>query len=211
MASAAHASRGIAATRSTRAARAMRALVSRGRRGPSRGPSSGSVDRTSRIPAFLDQAWGVSVDQKTLTETIPQQLFAFSIIPYAGFLYHLTKSKQAPKLTLLGFYFLLVFVFATIPAGIYAKKVWSSPSPPPIFLASPLSLCAARLPGHQIHTLTATRIRACQVYQTTLANVDYLHGSAEFMLTLTNLFIVVGLKMAIDDARKRKDAGVDVD
>ena len=55
-------------------------------------------------------------------------------------------------------------------------------------------------------------IRVCQVYQTTLANVDYLHGSAEFMLTLTNLFIVVGLKMAIDDARKkRQDAGIDTD
>jgi hypothetical protein len=33
------------------------------------------------------------------------------------------------------------------------------------------------------------------------------------MLTLTNLFIVIGLKMALDDARrkKRQDAGVDVD
>jgi hypothetical protein len=32
------------------------------------------------------------------------------------------------------------------------------------------------------------------------------------MLTLTNLFIVVGLKMAIDDARKkRQDAGIDTD
>jgi hypothetical protein len=117
--------------------------------------------------AFLDQAWGVSVDQKTLTETIPQQLFAVSIIPYAGFLYHLTKSKQAPKLMLFGFYFLLVFVFATIPAGIYAKKV----------------------------------------FHTTLANVDYLHGSAEFMLTLTNVIIVLGLKGAIDEARGQRESG----
>lgn len=107
---------------------------------------------------FLDQAWGVGIDQKTLTETIPQNLFAFSIIPYIGFLYHLTKSKDTPKLTLFGFYFLLVFVFATIPAGIYAKKV----------------------------------------YHTTLANVDYLHGTAEFMLTLTNLFVVLGLQQKIN-------------
>ena len=127
-----------------------------------------TTTRHTSLRAFLDQAWGVSVDQKTLTETIPQQLFAFSIIPYAGFLYHLTKSKQAPKLTLFGFYFLLVFVFATIPAGIYAKKV----------------------------------------YHTTLANVDYLHGSAEFLLTLTNLFIVIGLKNAIDEKeRERKNSG----
>eukprot|EP00890_Picochlorum_soloecismus_P003526 jgi/Picsp_1/4174/NSC_01683-R1_at1g64350 f15h21_2 len=113
----------------------------------------------SKIWPF-DQAWGISIDSKTLSETIPQNLFAFSIIPYVGFLYHFTKSKKAPPLTLFGFYFLLVFVFATIPAGIYAKKAFG----------------------------------------TTLANIDYLHGSAEFMLTLTNLFIVLGLRKAIREA-----------
>lgn len=107
------------------------------------GGSGGSLGTTSRISAFLDQAWGVSLDQKTLTETIPQQLFAFSIIPYAGFLYHLTKSKKAPKFTLFGFYFLLVFVFATIPAGIYAKKVRPPPRLPVCFVS--------QLSGH-VHT-----------------------------------------------------------
>ena len=47
------------------------------------------------------------------------------------------------------FYFLLVFVFGTIPAGLYAK----------------------------------------QHYNSILANVDYLHGSAESLLTVTNLLI----------------------
>lgn len=61
---------------------------------------------------------------------------------------------------LFGFYFLLVFVFATIPAGIYAK----------------------------------------QVYGTSLANVDYLHGSAEALLTVTNLLIVLGLRQGIREA-----------
>jgi hypothetical protein len=37
-------------------------------------------------------------------------------------------------------------------------------------------------------------------FGTTLANVDYLHGSAELMLTLTNLFIVLGLRKAIREA-----------
>ncbi|KAG7673434.1 hypothetical protein NADE_004883 [Nannochloris sp. 'desiccata'] len=69
-------------------------------------------------------------------------------------------------MTLFGFYFLLVFVFATIPAGIYAKKV----------------------------------------YETSLANVDYLHGSAEFLLTLTNLFIVMGLRKAIREAESENAA-----
>jgi len=122
-----------------------------------------TTDRSVISRGFLDQAWGISSNiaseetLRTLSETLPQNLFACSIIPYIGFLYHLTKAKDTPKLTLFGFYFLLVFVFATIPAGIYAKKV----------------------------------------YGTTLANVDYLHGSAEFMLTLTNLFIVLGLRQAI--------------
>ena len=108
--------------------------------------TSRSDRRTGRVAAFLDQAWGVSVDQKTLTETLPQQLFALSIFPYAGFLYHLTKSKQAPKLTLFGFYFLLVFVFATIPAGIYAKKV----RPLPSVRGAPV------IPRHVAHTLAPT-------------------------------------------------------
>jgi hypothetical protein len=58
---------------------------------------------------------------QTLNQTLPQNLFAASLFPYIGFLYHLTKSKKAPPMTLFGFYFLLVFVFATIPAGIYGK------------------------------------------------------------------------------------------
>jgi len=90
-------------------------------------------------------------------------LFAVSIIPYAGFLYHLTRSKAAPPLTLFGFYFLLVFVFASIPAGIISK----------------------------------------QQYGTSLANVDVLHGSAESLLTLTNLFIVLGLRRGIKEAEEQ--------
>ena len=41
---------------------------------------------------------------------------------------------------------------------------------------------------------------AKKVYNTSLANVDWLHGSAELMLTLTNLFIVLGLRDAIRKA-----------
>lgn len=40
-------------------------------------------------------------------------------------------------------------------------------------------------------------------YGTSLANVDWLHGSAESLLTLTNLFIVLGLRAAL---RKDEDA-----
>ena len=48
-------------------------------------------------------------------------LFAVSLFPYLGFLWFLTHSKQTPRLALIGFYALLVFVVVTIPAGLYAK------------------------------------------------------------------------------------------
>lgn len=34
-------------------------------------------------------------------------------------------------------------------------------------------------------------------YGTSLSNVDWLHGGAESLLTLTNLFIVLGLRKAL--------------
>ncbi|XP_023522500.1 uncharacterized protein LOC111786481 [Cucurbita pepo subsp. pepo] len=97
--------------------------------------------------------WAPNID----SQSVASQIFAFSLFPYIGFLYFITKSKTAPKLTLFGFYFLLAFVGATIPAGIYAKVQ----------------------------------------YGTSLSNVDWLHGGAESLLTLTNLFIVLGLRGAL--------------
>ncbi|CAH8381788.1 unnamed protein product [Eruca vesicaria subsp. sativa] len=107
---------------------------------------------------FPVDPWAPTID----SQSIASQLFAVSLFPYIGFLYFLTKSKTAPKLTLFGFYFLLAFVGATIPAGIYAK----------------------------VH------------YGTSLSNVDWLHGGAESLLALTNLFIVLGLRQAL---RKSED------
>lgn len=53
--------------------------------------------------------WAPNID----SQSIASQLFAFSLFPYLGFLYFITKSKSAPKLTVFGFYFLLAFVGAT--------------------------------------------------------------------------------------------------
>lgn len=86
-----------------------------------------------------------------------QTLFAASLFPYLGFLWFLTRSKQFPKLALIGFYVLLIFVLVTIPAGIYAQ----------------------------------------QAYGESLANVDWLHGSAESFLTLSNILVVLGFSRAI--------------
>ena len=95
-----------------------------------------------------------------------ESLFALSLFPYLGFLWFLTKSRQTPKLSLIGFYVLLIFVAVTIPAGIYAK----------------------------------------QVYGAELADVDWLHGSAEFFLTLSNILVVLGFRQAVIRIRQGKTA-----
>ncbi|GBF95982.1 hypothetical protein Rsub_08105 [Raphidocelis subcapitata] len=115
-----------------------------------------------RVAARVLSPWGTQIDG----QSIASQLFALSLFPYLGFLFHLTRSGQAPRLVLGGFYFLLVFVGATIPAGIYAKT----------------------------H------------YGTSLANVDWLHGGAESLLTVTNLLLVLGLRQAIREAEAKNAA-----
>lgn len=91
-----------------------------------------------------------------------ENLFALSLFPYLGFLWFLTKSGQTPRLALVGFYVLLIFVVVTIPAGIYAK----------------------------------------QVYGQELANVDWLHGSAESFLSLSNILVVLGFRQAVMQCTK---------
>ncbi len=98
--------------------------------------------------------------------TLPSKdtLFAVSLFPYLGFLWFLTRSRQVPRLALIGFYTTLVFVGVTIPAGIYARVV----------------------------------------YHEALANVDWLHGSAEVFLTLANILIVLGFRQAVLAQRARQ-------
>jgi heme A synthase len=86
-----------------------------------------------------------------------QTLFALSLFPYLGFLFFMTRTRQTPKLALVGFYVLLIFVAVTIPAGLYAKRV----------------------------------------YGAELANVDWLHGSAEVFLSLSNILVVLGFRQAV--------------
>lgn len=89
-------------------------------------------------------------------------IFGLSLFPYLAFLWFITRSGQMPKLALIGFYFTLVFVFATIPIGIYCKVVLNQ----------------------------------------TLANVDWLHGPAESLLTIANIFVVLGFKEALSAKSK---------
>jgi len=99
-------------------------------------------------------AWSVS-GNTLASEDLASSLFAVSLFPYLAFIYFLSRPEtKTPKLANFGFQFLLVFVFATIPAGIYAKVAY-----------------------HDI-----------------LANVDWLHGTAESFLTITNLLITLGIR-----------------
>jgi len=104
--------------------------------------------------AFTDP-WSISA---AAADALAAQLFAVSLFPYLAFLYFLSRPETGcPKGAYRGFAFLLVFVFATIPAGIYAKVVVGD----------------------------------------ILANVDWLHGSAESLLTVTNLLIVGGFRAGL--------------
>ncbi|MGQ9836566.1 MAG: DUF3593 domain-containing protein [Cyanobacteriota bacterium] len=49
-------------------------------------------------------------------------LFALSLFPYLVFLFFLSRLRQLPRLALVGFWMLLLFVAVTIPAGLYAKQ-----------------------------------------------------------------------------------------
>jgi hypothetical protein len=109
---------------------------------------------------------GCGVPVKLALTMNKESLFAISLFPYLGFLWFVTRSGKMPLLALIGFYVLLIFVFITIPAGIYAK----------------------------IH------------YGQELANVDWLHGSAELFLTLSNILVVLGFRQAIL-AKKQTEKG----
>lgn len=118
-------------------------------------------------------AWPLSESIKSMTSsaaiidsiTSKETLFALSLFPYLGFLWFMTKSGQTPKIALAGFYFLLVFVVVTIPAGIYAEN----------------------------H------------YHLELANVDWLHGSAESLLSVSNIMVVIGFTVAIAKLKEKND------
>ncbi|CAN0457964.1 unnamed protein product, partial [Hapterophycus canaliculatus] len=64
-------------------------------------------------------AWSVS----SITSDLAADLFQASLLPYLAFLWFLNRPEtKTPKGGSFGFAFLLVFVVATIPAGIYGRS-----------------------------------------------------------------------------------------
>ncbi|MFS8867239.1 DUF3593 domain-containing protein [Synechococcus sp. H65.1] len=49
-------------------------------------------------------------------------LFALSLFPYLLFLFFLSRLRRIPRLALVGFWLLLLFVAVSIPAGLYAQR-----------------------------------------------------------------------------------------
>eukprot|EP01041_Mallomonas_annulata_P004292 gene4292-8532_t len=116
--------------------------------------SSSDFTDLSTLALSVVSPWSVSGSTLNASD-IAAQLFSVSLLPYLVLLFFLARPQtNTPKLGNFGFQFLLAFVFATIPAGIYAKTAY-----------------------HDI-----------------LANVDWLHGGAESLLTITNLLIVYGFR-----------------
>eukprot|EP00741_Cyanophora_paradoxa_P024161 tig00021742_g23335.t1 len=121
-----------------------------------------------------DQVVYVQTHTREIADQIfnKDQFFALSLFPYLAFLYEAKKLADAghfPKQAYKGFVFLLVFVFGTIPAGLYARSA----------------------------------------YGRELMDVDWLHGSAESLLTITNILIVLGVRSSVaelmeggEDARR---------
>lgn len=114
----------------------------------------GDAMGSTSMMTSIANAWSVSGETLNSAD-FASTLFAASLFPYLAFLWLLSRSQtKTPTGVNQGFQFLLVFVFLTIPAGIYAKT--------------------------QYHDI--------------LANIDYLHGGAESMLTITNLLIIFGFR-----------------
>lgn len=78
-----------------------------------------SIAKDLTIDSILNtNAWSVN-NINLNSADFASNIFASSIFPYLALLYFLSKSEtKTPKLSNFGFQFLLVFVFATIPAGI---------------------------------------------------------------------------------------------
>mmetsp|Transcript_17573 Transcript_17573/g.71104 ORF Transcript_17573/g.71104 Transcript_17573/m.71104 type:complete len:370 (-) Transcript_17573:2042-3151(-) len=76
--------------------------------------------RCSVVVKVFTNPWSVS------SAELGSQLFALSLFPYLAFLKSIgSKETDCPRLAVRGFQFLLVFVAATIPAGIYAKVAYN--------------------------------------------------------------------------------------
>ena len=106
-----------------------------------------------------------------------------------------------------GYKHLLNQHFSICSISVLSDKEQKDPTFSPIWLLFSARVCVCNHPGRRYRYVSVFapgqkqegKLQACsqlcatalKVYKQSLANVDWLHGSAESMLTLTNLFIGV--------------------
>ena len=78
----------------------------------------------NELAAVATDAWSVTSNGlPPQLQGVEQQLFQVGLAPYLAYLWFLSREEtKTPPLSNFGARFLLLFVFATIPAGIVAKK-----------------------------------------------------------------------------------------
>ena len=93
----------------------------------------------------------------------------------------------------------VIFQLSTIPYVAALYYMWKSRGPFPRLAKLGFTYLLVFVGGTII-----TGVIAKQKYGALLADVDYLHGTAETLLCITNLFLIVGLQRAIGAKRREK-------
>lgn len=120
------------------------------------------MDASIHSAPWLEQAVGTNpmLAFSDQGQNLAGIFFQASLLPYLLFLYFLSfRGNRIPALGNFGFQFILIFVAATIPAGIITRAS----------------------------------------YGDSLANVDWLHGGAEALLTAANVCLVLGFKEGLSN------------
>ena len=119
----------VSRTSASRAASTSRATTTPTRRARARGLARRSTV-CARAATVVDalaavDAWSVTAGERGGLSFIPPgvetQLFQIGLAPYLAYLWFLGRARATPSTSTFGARFLLLFVFATIPAGIVAK------------------------------------------------------------------------------------------
>lgn len=119
----------VSRTSASRAASTSRATTTPTRRARARGLARRSTV-AARAQTVVDalaavDAWSVTAGERGGLSFIPPgvetQLFQIGLAPYLAYLWFLGRARATPPTSTFGARFLLLFVFATIPAGIVAK------------------------------------------------------------------------------------------
>lgn len=114
-------------------------------------------------------------------------------MPYLGFLYFLGyEANRTPKMSQFGFSFLLLFVVSTVATGIVSKSVYGALWN---FWRGAWGISCSH--DVAIHDSGSSQASLLLWPGCSLADVDWLHGAAEALLTTSNLYVAFGFRNAL--------------